>query len=247
MSIKQPPRSYRLGSLGLDVLLIEPLEHALVAEHKLAQRLHHAQPLETELLDRLLDQVLVRLVEPLAIAVVDLHGRAFPARACVLLALEHVEDRVDGAEGAGAAAAGGAVNDDGAAVGGLGLVWGADAVDGADDCIGLLDETEEVGWMCRRAKVGPVGVLKLCDLAHALERLVVVGERELANSDVRLLGRGCWRGGIIVRIREERRLGLRGCRFPLAQRRPERLRTMLVALDPRWLKRSAVFPELLQM
>lgn len=111
-----------LGSLGLDVLLVQPFKDAFVAEHKLAQALNHAQTLQPKVLDRLLDQVQIIFADPGAIFTVvgrpsvNVHRRTLPVRPSELLALEHVQDRVDSAKRAGTSTAGGAVNDNGTAV-----------------------------------------------------------------------------------------------------------------------------------
>src|SRR5690242_8445173 len=104
-----------------------------------------------------------------------------------------------------------------------------------------------MGGMRWRAEVGPIRVLELRYLAHALERLIVVRECELAHSNVRLLGCRRCGGGVILRIREKRRPWLRRRRLPLPDRGSVRVRTLLVALDLGWLQGSTVLPELLQM
>lgn len=68
-----------------------------------------------------------------------------------------------------------------------------------------------MGWVRWSAKVRPVGVLELRDLAHAFERLVIVGEGEFANGDVRLIGCRGRGNNVVVWIREERRLLLGSC------------------------------------
>ena len=86
------------------------------------------------------------------------------------LLLEHVDHAVDGAEGAGSAAAGAAVHDYGAfaRLGGFVGVLLVEITAGlmaADDVVAMLDESEDLCWMCRGAEVGPGGELDLGEFA----------------------------------------------------------------------------------
>lgn len=103
------------------------------------------------------------------------------------LTLESVDDGVDGAKGTCPAAASAAMDDDRSfpvpcglivrsAVSSAGLV-------AADDGAAVLDQAEHVGRMGGRAKVGPIGILELGDLAKRLEGVVGVREGEFADDD----------------------------------------------------------------
>ena len=54
-------------TLVVTFLLNQPFQDALVAQDKLAQTLHHAEPLVAEIFDRLLDQILIVESYPFAI------------------------------------------------------------------------------------------------------------------------------------------------------------------------------------
>jgi hypothetical protein len=113
------------------VLLHEPLHDTLVAQHKLPQTLYHAQSLHAEVLHCLSNQVDVVMRDPAAVlyniilaglaASVDLHRGGMFVVLRLPLALEHIQDRVHGAECTSTATAGRAVYNHWAAVCGFRL------------------------------------------------------------------------------------------------------------------------------
>jgi len=189
----------------------QPLQNALVAEHKLAQALHHAEALQPEVLDRLLHEVDVVAPQPLRLGGVraaadvavsaqtgvrrrrtfDLHGRGVAGRARGVrpraLPLQQVEHGVDGAEGAGAAAAGGAVHEDGAREARVAGRRRRPAVRHPHHRVALLHQPQQVRGVRWCTEVGPARVLQLRDFAHWLERPVYVRECEPPHDYVRLL------------------------------------------------------------
>lgn len=108
-----------------EALCHAPLEDGLVTEHKLPEALNHADSLTAKLLHRLGDEVLVVFPQPAGLRISifktrsgDLAGLELQRRDRLAAGLlgslpfEHVQNRVDGAEGTGAPATSAAVHQD---------------------------------------------------------------------------------------------------------------------------------------
>lgn len=163
-----------------DVQLSNPLCDSLVAKRKLLQALHHAESLASEVLDSGFDEVEVIVEEPWAAEIllpwrggVHGHGAAPPF---TVLALDHVDDRVDRAEGAGASTAGAAMHKDGPDViiflgahrfGRFG--WRSRS---SLNLIAQIDEGKDLCGIGRSTEVGPGCVLDLGDFADGRERMI---------------------------------------------------------------------------
>jgi hypothetical protein len=167
------------------LLLHEPLHYALVAEHKLAQTLYHAQALQPEVLDCLRNEINVVIIDPAAaldntlgaclVARVDLRRRSLHGVLRLSLTLEHIQYRVYCTERACPSTPSRTVDDDRASIGWIGLRRRA-AVVMSDNRVTLLNQTEEVGGMCWGTEVGPMRVLQLRNLTHACKGFLIVRE-----------------------------------------------------------------------
>ena len=87
----------------------------------------------------------------------------------------------------------------------VGLAAGAAGLVAAHNRIAMLDQSEDMGRMCRSAKIWPAGILELGDLAKGFEWVASVGESELAHFNeggFRVEGLGCRSGlrGMICRV-----------------------------------------------
>lgn len=134
MQVPHHNRSLRLRRFRM--LLHQPLEHALIAQHKLPQTLHHAQSLQPKVFNRLFDQVFVVSQSPIAVIrvpgkgiVMGLAGRVWSWRGCcnalagvsrLPLTFEHVDNGVYRAERASTATSSRAVDEDWPTVGRIG-------------------------------------------------------------------------------------------------------------------------------
>lgn len=169
-----------------DVQLSNPLCYSLVTERELFQALHHAESLASEVLDGGFDEVEVIVEEPWAAEILlpwrrGVHGDG-AALPFTVLALDHVDNRVDRAESAGASTSSAAMHKDGPDVviflraQGFGRFgWRARS---SLDLVTQIDEGKYLSGTGRSTEIGPGCVLDLGDFADRRERMIRVGEGE---------------------------------------------------------------------
>lgn len=174
-SLITPPRFFAVSTLraaaGLAHLRHHPLENTLVAENELAEVLHHARALCSEIVHGLGDQIHVLAVNPRAgAAVIVVVVAASLGRTHGPLPFQHVQNAVDRAESARASATRTAVHQDGPLTLWLHIVITEISITGRSrNLVALFNQFEEVSWLRSRPKIWPVRVLQLRDLPERLE------------------------------------------------------------------------------